>query len=597
LSSSQTRTDELLGALAAGCDRLVHHSVAGAAMRLRHGRFIAMSLAAPLLLAGAVAMLFPPHFGAAVTLYVIAALFGGAGAVAVVVAATGRLTPLQPVALAAAAVVLAAIVAAAGGPGSPVLICILALPFEAYWLGRTPRAAATGALAALAVIPLQALLGSHIVAAATVANGWHWLAPLAYAAFVVPRLAAWEAEAADGSRQQAGGRLEDIMDAVVLRLSDAGDVIDASSQARQLLGVAPELLLSSGLLDRVHVGDRLAYLCALTDLRHGAALRRVELRLRLPAGVAGRGPGDYRPFALELMRPSGAGEPLVAIVRANDEVAGLRASLAASKDNAESIELAKSRFLAAVSHELRTPLNAIIGFSDMLLHEMFGTFGDPRQKEYVGLVRESGRHLLDVVNSILDVSRIESGAYATNPEPFSFRDAARMCHSMLSHLASNKKLSFALEIAPELGEVHADRRAVQQILINLVSNAIKFTPEGGSIALGAKRIGSRLHFWVSDTGIGMSAQDLAQVGKPFRQVQNDYTRRFEGTGLGLSLVKGLVSLHDGTMAIESEPGGGTTVTISLPVDGPKQVEEPAAIVAMPVARRKEEDDGTLRKTA
>jgi cell cycle sensor histidine kinase DivJ len=235
----------------------------------------------------------------------------------------------------------------------------------------------------------------------------------------------------------------------------------------------------------------------------------------------------------------------------------------------------------------------------MLLHEMFGGFADPRQKEYVGLVRESGHHLLAVVNSILDVSKIESGAYATNPEPFRFRDAVDMCHSMLKYQADGKGLDLTVDVSLETGEIHADRRAVQQMLINLVSNAIKFTPHGGSIVIGAKRIGSRLHFWVSDTGIGISAGDLAQVGKPFMQVQNDYTRQFEGAGLGLSLVKGLVSLHNGTMAIESEPGDGTTVTISLPVHGPKRsrAAEEAEIVTMPASRAKEDIDGTFRKTA
>jgi cell cycle sensor histidine kinase DivJ len=339
-------------------------------------------------------------------------------------------------------------------------------------------------------------------------------------------------------------------------------------------------------------------MCALADLRHGATFRRVELRLRSPGSNDRHKACDYRPFSVEMMRPTGA-ELITAVVRANDEVAGLRTALAASSEAAQSIEFAKGRFLASVSHELRTPLNAIIGFSDMLLHEMFGRFQDPRQKEYVGLVRESGHHLLAVVNSILDVSKIESGAYATNPEPFRFREAVEMCRSMMCFQASAKNLDFAVTVAPEIGEINADRRAVQQMLINLVSNAIKFTPDGGSVAIGAKRIGSRLHFWVSDTGIGISADDLSHIGKPFMQVQNDYTRRFEGAGLGLSLVKGLVSLHDGTMAIESELGGGTMVTISLPVSGPTKQKslEPAEIVAIPENRSKEENDGTFRKTA
>jgi cell cycle sensor histidine kinase DivJ len=235
----------------------------------------------------------------------------------------------------------------------------------------------------------------------------------------------------------------------------------------------------------------------------------------------------------------------------------------------------------------------------MLLHEMFGPFNDPRQKEYVGLVRDSGRHLLDVVTSILDVSRIEAGAYWTQLEPFRFADAVEMTRSMMQLQADTKGVRLDTRIAADAGEINADRRAVQQILINLASNAIKFTPGGGEVMIGAQRVGSRLHFWVRDTGIGIAEDDLASLGQPFVQVQNDYTRRFEGTGLGLSLVKGLVTLHEGTMSIESMPGEGTTVSISVPVDGPKgKVEK---LVVLPTetspANRQGGSDGSLRKTA
>jgi cell cycle sensor histidine kinase DivJ len=234
----------------------------------------------------------------------------------------------------------------------------------------------------------------------------------------------------------------------------------------------------------------------------------------------------------------------------------------------------------------------------MLLHEMFGPFHDPRQKEYVELVRDSGQHLLEVVTSILDVSRIEAGAYRTHPEPFRFVEAAQMCRSMMQLQADAKKIRLELRVAADAGEVNADRRAIQQILINLASNAIKFTPEGGEVALGARRVGSRLHFWVSDTGIGIAEEDLAIIGQPFVQVQNDYTRGFEGAGLGLSLVKGLVSLHDGTMSIDSAPGEGTTVSVSIPVDGPKGDSDRLVVLAdaTPAGRKNGDWNGSLRKT-
>jgi cell cycle sensor histidine kinase DivJ len=391
--------------------------------------------------------------------------------------------------------------------------------------------------------------------------------------------------------------LEDVIDAVVLRFARTGEVLEASAKAEPMLGLSPDLLAGPGLFDRVHIADRVAYLSALADLREGADLRRLELRLRMPR-AATDGHGDqYRPFALDLMR-AGDSDTFLALLRANGELAGLRDELAAAREAAAGADVAKGRFLAAVSHELRTPLNAILGFSDMLLHEMFGPFKDERQKEYVGLVRESGQHLLDVVTSILDVSRIEAGTYRVQPEPFRFADAVEMCQSMMRHQAGSKDIALDANLAADLGEINADRRAVQQILINLVSNAVKFTPAGGSVTVDARRVGSRLHFAVSDTGIGIAEHDLASLGKPFMQIQNDYTRRFEGTGLGLSLVKGLVALHEGTMSIESAPGEGTKVSISLPLEGPKQAADEPVVLSMPARTEKRDDShGTLRKTA
>jgi cell cycle sensor histidine kinase DivJ len=596
---SGTRTGELLDAVAARCERLVHGSVREPAERLRQRRLIGVMLAAPLLIAAPAAILLPPLVGAPAMLAGICAIFGAAFLIALLVAATGRAIVAEAIALALGAVALAGVVASAGGPASPAAIVLAALPFEAWWVRRTPKAALAGAAAALAALPLQAVLGPDLFAGAS-PTAAHWLIPLGYLAFVVPRLVAWldgrVDEAADGKQP-----LEEIVEAVVLRMDAGGEVLDASRQARRILGLAPELLLSTGLFDRLHVADRVAYMCAVADLRENEGFRRIEARVRVP-GSAGTAAGDYRSFVIEMMRPTGeatsTGPIITALVRADDETAVLRAALAASADTAESTELARSRMLAAVSHELRTPLNSIIGFSDMLLHGLLGDFSDPRQKEYVTLVRESGCHLLAVVNSILDVSRLESGAYPTDPEPFRFSDAVDMCRSMLERQAAEKELHLEVALTHDIGEVHADKRAVKQMLINLISNAIKFTPAGGTVAVGGKRVGSRLHFWVSDTGIGMSADDLGRIGKPFMQVQNDYTRRFEGAGLGLSLVKGLVALHHGTMAIESEPGHGTTVTISLPVDQPvRESTVEADIFAMKPMRSKEDFDGTFRKTA
>lgn len=547
------------------------------------------------MIAAPAAVLLSPLVGVAATLAGISAIFGGALLSALLVATTGRARIAEAVALVLGTVALAGIVASAGGSASPAAIILAALPFEAWWVRRTPKAVLGGMFAGFAALALQAMLGPILFAGASPAAA-HWVIPLGYLAFVAPRIAAWLDEKAESDTDEKRP-LEEIVEAVVLRMDAGGDVLDASQQSRRILGLAPELLLSTGLFDRLHVADRVAYMCALADLREKEGFRRVEARIRVP-GSAGTAAADYRSFVIEMMRPSDA-QVITVLVRADDEAAALRAALAASVDTAESTEIARSRMLAAVSHELRTPLNSIIGFSDMLLHGLLGGFSDPRQKEYVTLVRESGCHLLAVVNSILDVSRLESGAYPAECEPFRFGEAVDMCRSMLERQAADKELNLKVALASDIGEVHADKRAVKQMLINLISNAIKFTPAGGTVAVGGKRLGSRLHFWVSDTGIGMSADDLTRIGKPFTQLQNDYTRSLEGAGLGLSLVKGLVALHHGTMAIESEPGHGTTVTINLPADPPaREIEREAAeVFAMKPNRSKEDFDGTFRKTA
>lgn len=576
---------------------MVHPSILGRSDRERQRRFIGVMLAAPFFVAGAAVTLVTSGMGVAVTMAAIFAAFGLCWFVALLVAATGKMAIASWVALVLAGISLGSLIAAAGGLSSPVAMLVVALPFEAWWIGASRRAALWGAVSAAVAILAQPLAGTVFPFAGAQIAAWHWLVPLAWTLTLIPRASAFQNTADAADVLDTADRLEDIIDAVVLRVARHGEVLDASPKARTLLKLPPELLSGNGLFDRVHLSDRVSYLSAMADMRDGALSRRLELRIRLPQNGNGLTADNYRPFSLDLVRGEEQGDVFTFVLRQNDEIARLREDLVAANEAAASAEVAKGRFLAVVSHELRTPLNAIIGFSDMLLHEMFGAFKDPRQKEYVGLVRDSGQHLLAVVTSILDVSRIESGVYATEPEPFRFAEAVDMCQAMMQLQAQAKNIDLQAQIAPDAGDINADRRAVQQMLINLVSNAIKFTPDGGDVVVGAKRIGSRLHFWVRDTGIGIAEEDFANLGKPFMQIQNDYTRRFEGTGLGLSLVKGLVALHEGTMSIESMPGEGTTVTISLPVNGPKGHQaEKTGVLTMPVAMAKGDRDGSLRKT-
>lgn len=327
--------------------------------------------------------------------------------------------------------------------------------------------------------------------------------------------------------------------------------------------------MGQGFTDQVHVSDRIAFLSALDLIRQGADTARVDLRLEPPFPTDIRA-GQFAPVRLDMTADRNADGALchiVCLLTDSAEENRLRDEAQAKTVEAENANESKSRFLAAVSHELRTPLNAILGFSDILIGEYFGKLADDRQREYVGLIRQSGAHLLSVVNTMLDMSKIEAGRYELMMEPFMAAEPIRTCEEMLALQAREKGLTLTSRIQRDLGEVVADRRALSQVLINLVGNAIKFTDRGGVVSIDASRSGGRLVITVSDTGIGIAEDKINTLGQPFQQVQNAYTRQYEGTGLGLSLVKGLVRLHGGEFSIYSRVGEGTVITVSLPDDG------------------------------
>ena len=564
-------------------------------LRERHRGLIGLLLVGPFLLAAATAQTVVPVLGMAVGFALLCVLLASSWLALVLLSVTGDDDAPGVAALILSILFIAPVIAAAGGATSPLVLLALAPAIEAWWLRRTRASLLAGGGALASILLGQALMPSLTGLTPVPPSVWHWLVPAAYGAMVAARLSARPAVAED--RSSEGGDAMGLLDVVMLRMSRNGDVADVSSKSREMFGLAPELLLNNGLFDRVHVADRIAYLSAIADMRAGAERRRCEVRVRLPRRD-GKGPHDtHGLFAIDFGQAQDA-EHLLAAIRDIGDVAALRAELAAARDAGDGGEVAKAKFLAVVSHELRTPLNAIIGFSDMLLHGLCGALDDPKQREYVGLIQESGTHLLSVVNAILDVSKIESGTYDVSPEPFDFAEAVEICHSMLALQAHEKGVAIETRLADDIGAIVADRRSVRQILINLMANAVKFTPQGGQVTVAARRAGGRLHFSVGDTGIGMSETDLLRVGEPFIQVQNDFTRQFDGTGLGLSLVKGLVKLHRGTMTIESAPESGTTVSISLPADGPAATEQPGGdVISIRAIQERSDRDGTFRKIA
>lgn len=226
----------------------------------------------------------------------------------------------------------------------------------------------------------------------------------------------------------------------------------------------------------------------------------------------------------------------------------------------------KTHVIATVSHELRTPLNAIIGFSEMLMKENALALDSGRRNEYARVINKSGQHLLSVVNGMLDMSKIEAGNFEIAPEAFAPAPVIAACCDLLALKANEAGVTLENAIAGDLPEIVADKRALNQILINLLSNAIRFTDRGGKVAIEARAGAADIAFVIEDNGVGISDENLALIGQPYFQADACDQRRRGGTGLGLSIVQGLVSLHAGELCIQSRAGEGTRVTVRLPLD-------------------------------
>ncbi len=239
--------------------------------------------------------------------------------------------------------------------------------------------------------------------------------------------------------------------------------------------------------------------------------------------------------------------------------------LQSARERAEAASATKSRFLANMSHELRTPLNAIIGFSDILAREMFGPLGQ-RYVEYAQLINDSGAMLLDLINDLLDMSKIEAGKFELHYEDVAVGEAVESSQQMLARRAEESGVEFATMVMPDDLHLRADKRAFGQILLNLMSNAVKFTNKGGKITVAASASGGKLVLIVRDTGVGIAKDVLPRLARPFEQASSDPARTHGGTGLGLALVKSLTQLHGGELSIQSEVGHGTEVTVTLPLE-------------------------------
>jgi cell cycle sensor histidine kinase DivJ len=356
-----------------------------------------------------------------------------------------------------------------------------------------------------------------------------------------------------------------------------------------MLGTPVSRLIGYGLFDRVHVADRPAYLTALSDAACGGEARSVEFRLKRDL-VRGRettqaGQVDFiwvemrcRPLEQVQKILKSPEADVVAVMRDVTDRKNQEQALDLARAAAEQADASKTRFLATMSHELRTPLNAIIGFSEMIMQEDALMLDAARRREYAQLINDSGQHLLSVVNGILDMSKMESGNFEIMPEPFAPRAALINCCNLLALKARESGVDLVTRAPSELPVMMGDPRAFKQIVLNLVSNAVKFTDRGGSVTVSAAVESGRLIVRVTDTGVGIAADDLKRIGDPFFQAGKTYQRRHEGTGLGLSIVKSLVAMHGGEMTVRSQVDEGTTVTVALPLS-PQPAIKPSTNVA------------------
>ena len=393
-----------------------------------------------------------------------------------------------------------------------------------------------------------------------------------------------EARRAKAQAQSAENRLRDgiesVSDAFVL-FDRHGRLILWNQAFKDAFGFADEAVRKGAMKDELNRIAALAIKADRPSAEGRAGAREVELYDGRVLQLSERFTGDggtvvtaadvtaIRRQELERQRSADSLRTMVDQLETSQEKLSLLArKYEVAMTRAEAANQAKSEFLANMSHELRTPLNAINGFSEIMAGEMFGPVGDPRYKGYAADILKSGQHLLSLINDILDMAKIEAGKMTLHYEPVDLIEVCEDAIRLMRGKAQDSGLTLSLQAA-DLPEIDADYRGLKQVMLNLISNAVKFTPEGGEITVSLSRSGDdRVRIAVIDTGIGIAAHDLARLAQPFEQVEGQHSKTTQGTGLGLSLTKALIELHHGEMLMASEPGMGTTVSFDIPMTRP-----------------------------
>ena len=409
--------------------------------------------------------------------------------------------------------------------------------------------------------------------------------PEGYARIIGVMLDVTEERTTQARAQAAENRLRDAIDSVseaFILWDSSGRLLLCNKNYRAFFGLEPRLLKPGAPRETVNRHVRLA-----VKRQHpapeggGAGVREVEMRdgrwlqiseRRTAEGGLVMTAADITAIKLQdearRLNEDKLREAVEKLEQSQVQLAELARKYEVEKIRAEGANKAKSEFLANMSHELRTPLNAINGFSEIMLGEMFGPLGDKRYREYSQDILSSGQHLLALINDILDMSKIEAGKMNLRFEPIHLQDVVDDCVRLVRNRAESTGLTLETDL-PDLPEIEADYRALKQVLLNLLSNALKFTPNGGRVRVSAEMrrdaLGERVRVNVHDTGIGISKADLTRLARPFEQIESQHSKTQQGTGLGLALTKSLVEMHDGVLELASEPGQGTTVSFTLPV--------------------------------
>jgi cell cycle sensor histidine kinase DivJ len=479
-----------------------------------------------------------------------------------------KLSTLESIGLASFAGLIGYLVALTGGMSSPLIVWFALVPAEAALAGGRSavwRAGGAAAIALLTVALIEAV--GALPPSRLFVPVWEFYAASVLAAVMQSALVAIATQdrqrAADNAAAEGAAMYrflaDNAMDLITRHGAD-GRIRFASPASQAMLGRAPATLLGLAPSALVHSDDLKIMQAAFVEASYFGRAAAAEVRLK-------RADGGYvwtemrcRPAA----PVNGEAADIVAVTRDISERKAHEIALIEARDAAEGANKAKSSFLANMSHELRTPLNAIIGFSEVMTHEMFGPVGSPRYLEYAKLINESGGHLLELINGILDMSKIEAGKFDLSEELFDLSEVADQAARFVKLQADRKGVVLKLGVAADAKMIFADRRAVKQVIVNLLTNGTKFTPRGGEVRIAATRAANGIQIAVTDTGIGIGPEDVKRLGQPFEQVDGVHTRTQEGTGLGLALVKAFAAMHGGEAQIESTLGEGTTVRVILP---------------------------------